>query len=95
MSKETLLFEVKYQPDLSEGKGLTKSGYVEVNASRAHKMFVEDWCYKKFGNRVAFAMGAYTSSAIMDNWVVSRTSDQMVAFYGLEKLAYLQDEVIG
>lgn len=33
-------------------------------------MFVEDWCYKKYGNKVTFVMGVYGSNTITYSWMV-------------------------
>ena len=68
-------FLVRYCPDLTEGRGLQKSGIVWVHANGSYKDFVEHWCYEHFGNKFDFCMGVYGSNAIVNTWYVTTASE--------------------
>lgn len=62
-------FKIYAFPDLNEGKySYQFQGYLLVNAEAHHNLFVEDWCYKNYKNRVDFVMGTYGSNAIIEKW---------------------------
>lgn len=62
-------YKIYAYPDLTEGKHSYQfQGYLLVNAETHHDMFVEDWCYRNYKNRIDFIMGAYGSNAIMEKW---------------------------
>lgn len=62
---------VRYDPDLTEGRGFQKEGLIWVHAKHHHQWFAEHYCYKEFGNRIEFVMGTYGSNAITENWSIS------------------------
>lgn len=68
-------FVVRYNPDLTEGRGFQKSGIVWVHAKGSHHQFVEHWCYEKYGNKYAFCMGVYGSNAISLNWNIHKANE--------------------
>jgi hypothetical protein len=74
---------VRYSPDLTEGRGFQAAGIVMVHAKGSHKEFVEHWCYKKFGNRIDFCMGAYGSNAITDSWDIKEASEDDLRKYDI------------
>lgn len=54
------VYRINYCPDLTEGRGLQKSGYIVVEGDKSAylaDLLVENWCYVKWGNKVAFAQG--------------------------------------
>jgi hypothetical protein len=62
-------FEIYAHPELNEGAYPAKfQGFLLVNANDHHFRFAEDWCYKKYGNRIEFVQGVYGSNAIVENW---------------------------
>lgn len=62
-------YKIYAYPDLTEGRhGYQFQGYLLVNARNSHSLFVENWCYSKYGNRVDFIMGGFNSNAIMEKW---------------------------
>lgn len=70
--KNLRAFKVNAQPDLTEGRhGPVFQGYLLVNAKSNQHLFAEDWCFKKYGNGVAFVMGTFGSNAIIKNWMVT------------------------
>lgn len=64
-------YHIFYKPDLIEGRGLQEDGYILVHSRNNHKLFAEHFCYKEFGNKVGFVMGAYGSNAITTTWSIS------------------------
>lgn len=86
-------FLVDYLSDLNEGRGFQETGLIMVEADKYHRDFAEHWCYKKFGSRIEFVMGAYTSSAITENWRVRTGYREHVEDFKL--LAVLKDEIVG
>lgn len=71
--KDVKTYLVKYAPDLTEGKGYQRFGYVLVHARREHELFLKDWLYKQFGNPVCFVQGVYGSNAITESYKYSET----------------------
>lgn len=77
-------FKIFAYPDLTEGRnGPTFQGYLLVHAKSDHSLFVEDWCYRKYHNKVSFVMGAFSSAAIRENWYylpckLSEVDDQII-----------------
>lgn len=68
-------FRVYAHPDLTEGRsGASFQGYLLVHVRNAHEMFAEEWCYRKYGNKVTFVQGVYGSNAIMTSWRLSPCS---------------------
>jgi hypothetical protein len=61
---KTKAYKVHYGPDLTETGMRLKEGYIVVQADWSHELWVEDWLYKKFGNRIAFVQGV----APTENW---------------------------
>jgi hypothetical protein len=85
--KNVKAFLVRYNPDLTEGRGFQKSGIVLVHANGNHKEFVEHWCYERFGNSITFVMGVYGSNAICGNWyITSATDNDINQFEVLDKI---------
>lgn len=68
--KNVKAFKITYNYDWNEGRGYHSNGYVLVHTKNHHKMFVEDWCFRKFGNRIGFVMGAYGSNAVAYKWLI-------------------------
>lgn len=71
---KTRAYLVRYAPDLNEKGNTTKEGYILCTANWSHELWVEDWLYKKFGNRVAFVQGV--SPTI--NWSFSKVDIEKV-----------------
>jgi hypothetical protein len=63
-------FVIIYDPDQTDGYGKSKTGIVRVLAKRSHKLYCEDWCYRKFGNRIIFAMSH--PEWPLEKWRISR-----------------------
>lgn len=63
-------FKIYYQPDLTEGRGFQKYGYLLINANKKHEIFARHWCYERFGNEITFVMGVYGSNAITKEWSI-------------------------
>lgn len=55
--KHTRAYHVRYAPDLTEKGNTTEDGYIVCTAKWSNELWVEDWLYQKFGNRVAFVQG--------------------------------------
>lgn len=64
----TKAYLVRYAPDLNEKGCSTKEGYIICHANWSNELWVEDWLYQKFGNRVAFVQGVSPTS----NWSFSK-----------------------
>ncbi len=63
-------YKIYAYPDLTEGRhGAKFQGYLLVHADNNQDLFVEDWCYRKYKNKIGFIMGAYGSNAIMETWL--------------------------
>ncbi|PLS19534.1 hypothetical protein CVD28_03710 [Bacillus sp. M6-12] len=55
--KNQKAYRVRYCPDLNETGMLQKTGYIICHARWGNELWVEDWLYKKFGNRIDFVQG--------------------------------------
>lgn len=64
----TRAYKVLYEPDLNETGKLGKKGYLIVESLHGHKLWAEDWLYKKLGSRVAFVQGCVP----VKNWTFER-----------------------
>jgi hypothetical protein len=79
MDREKRFFLVRHGADLSEGKGFRETSAVVVETDlMSHQLFVEDFCYKKFGKPVGFVMGRYSSSTITRMWKIAQTSEEYI-----------------
>lgn len=69
---------VRYSPDLTEGRGLQKSGCIAVSCREPSvtKMFADYAACELFGNPVAFCMGVFGSNAIVPKYCVGSISDE-------------------
>lgn len=66
-------FKIFVNPDLCEGRhGPRFAGYLLVEANSRHDLFVEHWCYSKYGNGISFVQGFYGSNAIIHTWNYSK-----------------------
>lgn len=68
---EVKAFLLRYNPDLTEGRGMQSTGYVLVNARAKHDLFVELWCHEVKGPPYQFAQGVFGANAIMPNYTYS------------------------
>lgn len=67
------VYRIDYGPDLTEGRGLQKYGFIIVEGDRTlwlANLLVENWCFVKWGNRVAFVQGTCPT----DNWQFTKLS---------------------
>jgi hypothetical protein len=62
--KNTRAYRISYAPDLNETGRLQKTGCIVCQAQWSHELWVEDWLFQKFGNRIAFVQGV----APTENW---------------------------
>lgn len=62
--KNKKAYRVHYQPDLNETGFRQKTGYIICYAQWGNELWVEDWLYKKFGNRIALVQGVSPT----ENW---------------------------
>lgn len=76
-------FLVKYNRDLTEGKVYHNEGVVLVHANHSHQELVEHWCYEEFGNKIAFCMGAYGSSALVTSWAIQPLHKSLLANHNI------------
>ena len=63
-------FFIRYNPDVTEGRGLQSAGFIAVNAKQSHRMFAEHAAYELFGSNIEFVQGVFGSNAIMNNWKI-------------------------
>ncbi|MNV46332.1 hypothetical protein D3C71_1381570 [compost metagenome] len=90
--KNVKVFLVHFAPDLTEGRGYSKSGLIWVNAKGNHRDFAEHWCYSNLGNRIAFVMGVYGSNALMPSWVLTEFTGRDSSKISI--LARLEEEFV-
>ena len=50
-------FKISYGPDLTEGRGYCKLLLVAIEGNFNHQLFVEDFCERNIGSRMAWIMG--------------------------------------
>lgn len=65
------VYRIDYAPDLTEGRGLQKFGFIVVEGDKSlwtANLFVENWCFVKWGNRVAFVQGTCPT----ENWQITK-----------------------
>lgn len=65
-------YRVNYSPDLTEGRGLQKSGIIALNVTGEHSRFVTYACEKVFGPEYAFVQGYFGINAMTKNWSTKR-----------------------
>lgn len=69
---KTTYWHVIHGPDLTEGRGYYGLTYIKVVKSSypETKDFVEDFCYRTYGRKIAFVQGC----SPMVNWVLSESN---------------------
>jgi DNA-directed RNA polymerase subunit RPC12/RpoP len=70
--KNVLAFKVHHNVDLTESGRLDSCSFILVNCPDPYyaQKFVRHYCFKKFGNEIAFVQGVYGGNAICDAWVI-------------------------
>lgn len=59
--KNTTYWVVNALPDLTEGRGYYRFLYIRATINAQHpnpRVWLEDWCYRAFGRKIEFIMGA-------------------------------------
>lgn len=54
-----------------------KSGYVLVHCFTKHALFVEEWCYKTYGNRIKFKDNMYTNDKLIEVWTFTKSTKKV------------------
>lgn len=70
-AQQTSYWVVYYNSDLTEGRGYCSLVYIEAYIPAPYPFpqeWVEDWCYRTFGRKLAFVQGVSPMSA----WTLSR-----------------------
>jgi hypothetical protein len=67
-AKNTTYWYVTFNPDLTEGRGYYGYAAFQLRASYMAKEFMEDFCFERYGRRVAFVQGA----SPMPNWYLTK-----------------------
>lgn len=70
----TKAYLVRYAPDLNETGRLNEEGYIVCHARWSNELWVEDWLYRKFGNRVALVQGVSPTP----NWTFTKVDMENV-----------------
>lgn len=68
-AKQTSYWVVHYNPDLTEGRGYCSLVYIEAYIPPnwpSPQVWLEDWCYKSFGRKLAFIQGVMPT----ESWVL-------------------------
>lgn len=73
--KNTKVFLVKHNFDLTEGRGYFNKGLVVVTTERSHKKIVEDYCYNTFGERIGYVMGVVSRNSAVNLWTYHEVTD--------------------
>lgn len=72
------VYLVRYSPDLTEGRGMQRSGLIKVAAEECHKMFADFAASELFGNPIAFVQGVFGNNAIVHNWTIRELNNDAV-----------------
>jgi len=78
----TKKFIVSYEPDLTEGRCYYKEGIIQVQADYHHSLFAKEWCNDKFGYKIKYVQGHYSSGTAMAPWSLREVkNDEDVSKY--------------
>lgn len=68
--KHIKYYEVYEGADLTEGRNWYRNTlHITVTALNSHDLFLENYLYETYGNRIAFVQGFKGSNAIVENWL--------------------------